>query len=133
MINMSTVNSIRQQRRDGFSISDIAKRNGVSRDAISTSPKTTSPRGRPPSALDRYRPLIESWLDEDERNRRESTPTSLTLGGGNVGLGLLQNRPSSSSIWTSLPTAKSHRNAASYCQQSQLALACSGKRQHKNL
>lgn len=30
MINMSTVNSIRQQRRDGFSISDIAKMNGVS-------------------------------------------------------------------------------------------------------
>ena len=115
MINMSTVNSIRQQRRDGFSISNIAKRNGVSRDAISTSPKTTSPRGRPPSAFDRYRPLIESWLNEDERNWRESTPTSLTLGGGNGGLGLPQNRPSSSSIWTSLPTVKSRRNAASYC------------------
>ena len=34
MINMSTVNSIRQQRRDGFSISDIAKMNGVSRDTV---------------------------------------------------------------------------------------------------
>ncbi len=87
MINMSTVNSIRQQSRDGFSISNIAKRNGVSRDAISTSPKTTSPRGRPPSAFDRYRPLIESRLNEDERNWRESTPTSLTLGGGNVWTG----------------------------------------------
>lgn len=29
MINMSTVNSIRQQHRDGFSISDIVKMNGV--------------------------------------------------------------------------------------------------------
>lgn len=86
MINMSTVNSIRQLRRDGFSISDIAKRNGVSRDAISTSPKTTSPRGRPPSALDRYRP-IESWLNKDERNWHESTPTSLMLEGGNVWTG----------------------------------------------
>lgn len=34
MINMSTINSIRQQRRDGFSISDIAKMNGVSRDTV---------------------------------------------------------------------------------------------------
>lgn len=34
MINMSIVNFIRQQRRDGFSISDIAKMNGVSRDTV---------------------------------------------------------------------------------------------------
>ena len=34
MTNMSTINSIRQQRRDGFSISDIAKMNGVSRDTV---------------------------------------------------------------------------------------------------
>lgn len=34
MINTSTVNSIRQQRRDGFSISDIAKMNGVSCDTV---------------------------------------------------------------------------------------------------
>ena len=54
--------------------------------STSTSPKTTSPRGRPPSALDRYRP-IESWLNKDERNWRESTPTSLMLEGGNVWAG----------------------------------------------
>ena len=104
---MSKAYSIRQLRMEGDSIAEISRKLEVSRDAISTSPKTTSPRGRPPSAFDRYRPLIESWLNEDERNWRESTPTSLTLGGGNGGLGLPQNRPSSSSIWTSLPTAKS--------------------------
>ena len=34
MIDMPTISSIRQQRRDGYSISDIAKMNGVSRDTV---------------------------------------------------------------------------------------------------
>lgn len=33
-VRVPTINSIRQQRRDGFSISDIAKINGVSRDTV---------------------------------------------------------------------------------------------------
>lgn len=80
---MSKAYSIRQLRMEGDSIAEISRKLEVSRGAISTSPKTTSPRGRPPSALDRYRP-IESWLNKDERNWHESTPTSLMLEGGNV-------------------------------------------------
>lgn len=34
MISMSSVDSIRQQRRDGHSVTDIAKMNGVSRDTV---------------------------------------------------------------------------------------------------
>ena len=34
-----------------------------------------APRGRT-SSLDRYRPLIESWLDEDERNWRKQRHTA---------------------------------------------------------
>ena len=83
---MSKAYSIRQLRMEGDSIAEISRKLEVSRDAISTSPKTTSPRGRPPSALDRYRP-IESWLNKDERNWHESTPTSLMLEGGNVWTG----------------------------------------------
>lgn len=45
------------------------------------SPRPPAPRAKA-IALDRYRPLIESWLDEDERNwrkrRYESTPIPLT-------------------------------------------------------
>lgn len=83
---MSKAYSILQLRMEGDSIAEISRKLEVSRDAISTSPKTTSPRGRPPSALDRYRP-IESWLNKDERNWHESTPTSLMLEGGNVWTG----------------------------------------------
>ena len=64
MINMSTVNSIRQQRRDGFSISDIAKMNGVSRDTVykylaqdDFSPRPPARRSAP-SKLDPYKPVI---------------------------------------------------------------------------
>lgn len=31
---MSTVNSIRQQRKDGYSVTDIAKMNGISRGTV---------------------------------------------------------------------------------------------------
>ena len=58
------VNSIRQQRRDGFSISDIAKMNGVSRDTVykylaqdDFSPRPPARRSAP-SKLDPYKPVI---------------------------------------------------------------------------
>lgn len=34
MISMSAVNSIRQQHKDGYSVTDIAKMSGISRDAV---------------------------------------------------------------------------------------------------
>ncbi len=71
MVNMSTVNSIRQQRRDGFSISDIAKMNGVSRDTVykylaqdDFSPRPPARRSAP-SKLDPYKPVIRQQLEDD--------------------------------------------------------------------
>ena len=82
MINMSTVNSIRQQRRDGFSISDIAKMNGVSRDTVykylaqdDFSPRPPARRSAP-SKLDPYKPIIRQWLEDDARNWRKQRHTA---------------------------------------------------------
>ena len=82
MINMSTVNSIRQQRRDGFSISDIARMNGVSRDTVykyinqdGFSPGPPAKR-RNPSKLDPYKPIIRHWLQEDAKNWRKQRHTA---------------------------------------------------------
>ena len=82
MINMSTVNSIRQQRRDGFSISDIARMNGVSRDTVykyinqdDFSPGPPAKR-RNPSKLDPYKPIIRHWLQEDAKNWRKQRHTA---------------------------------------------------------
>ena len=82
IINMPTVNSIRQQRRDGFSISDIAKMNGVSRDTVykylaqdDFSPRPPARRSAP-SKLDPYKPIIRQWLEDDARNWRKQRHTA---------------------------------------------------------
>lgn len=82
MISMPTINSIRQQRRDGCSISDIAKSNGVSRDTVykylkqdDFSPKPPERRARP-SKLDPYKPLIRQWLEEDSMSWRKQRHTA---------------------------------------------------------
>ena len=76
MINMSTVNSIRQQRRDGFSISDIAKMNGVSRDTVykylaqdDFSPRAPARRSAP-SKLDLYKPVIRQCQNAESRHAK---------------------------------------------------------------
>lgn len=77
MINMSTVNSIRQQRRGGFIISDIAKMSGVSHDTVykhlaqdDFSPRPPARRSAP-GKLDPYKPVICRWLEDDARNWRK--------------------------------------------------------------
>lgn len=82
MINMSTVNSIHQHRCDGFSISDIAKMNGVSRDTVykylaqdDFSPRPSARRSAP-SKLDPYKPVIRQWLEDDARNWRKRRHTA---------------------------------------------------------
>ena len=82
MISMSKAYSIRQLRMEGDSIAEISRKLEVSRDTVykylamdDLSQKPPAPRGRS-SALDRYRPLIESWLDEDERNWRKQRHTA---------------------------------------------------------
>ena len=69
MIGMSKAYSIRQLRMDGASIAEISRKLEVSRDTVykylaaeDLSQRPPAPRGRT-SSLDRYRPLIESWLD----------------------------------------------------------------------
>ena len=79
---MSTINSIRQQRRDGHSISSIAKMNGISRDTVykylsqdDFSPRIPQKRMMP-SKLDPYKPLIRQWLDEDQKSWRKQRHTA---------------------------------------------------------
>ena len=82
MISMYTVNSIRQQRRDGCSIADIAKKNGVSRDTVykylrqdDFSPKVPVKRTAA-SKLDPYKPIIRQWLEEDAKSWRKQRHTA---------------------------------------------------------
>ena len=82
MISMSTVNSIRQQRREGFSISDIAKRNNVSRDTVYKYLRQDDFSPQPPKArvraskLDPYKPIIRQWLADDAGNWRKQRHTA---------------------------------------------------------
>lgn len=78
---MPAINSIRQLRRDGLSIADIASTAGVSRDAVykhlrqdDFSPQMPV-KQKHPSELGPYRALIESWLDEDGANRKKQRHT----------------------------------------------------------
>lgn len=82
MINMSTVNSIRQLRREGHSISEIAKMNGVSRDTVykylkqdDFSPKPPV-RKAVPSKLDPYKSIIGQWIQEDTKNWKKQKHTA---------------------------------------------------------
>lgn len=81
MIGMPTINSIRQLRRDGDSITDIANKTGVSRDTVykylrkdDFSPQIPT-KTEHPSKLDPYRQIIESWLDSDRANWRKQRHT----------------------------------------------------------
>lgn len=82
MISMSKAYSIRQLRMEGDSIVEISRKLEVSRDTAckhlamdDLSQKPPSPRART-GVLDRYRPLIESWLEDDERNWRKQRHTA---------------------------------------------------------
>ncbi len=79
---MSKVNDIRRMRREGKSVSAIARDVGVSRDTVyrylrmdDLSPKMPAKATRG-SRLDPWRPLIESWLDEDRRCWRKQRHTA---------------------------------------------------------
>ena len=82
MIDMPTINSIRQQRRDGCSVAEIARRNGVSRDTVykylkrdDFSPTPPAKKKRP-SKLDPYKPLIRQWIEDDSANWRKQRHTA---------------------------------------------------------
>ena len=82
MISMSKACSIRQLRMEGDSIAEISRKLEVSRDTVykylamdDLSQGPPAPRAKG-SVLDRYRPPIESWLDEDGRNWRKQRHTA---------------------------------------------------------
>jgi transposase len=82
MISMSKVNDIRRMRREGKSVAEIARLVGVCRDTVyrylaedDLSPRMPVRAGRG-SKLDPYRPLIESWLDEDRECWRKQRHTA---------------------------------------------------------
>ena len=82
MISMSKVNDIRRMRREGKAVAEIARAVGVCRDTVykylreqDLSPKMPVARPRK-SKLDPYRPLIESWLDEDRECWRKQRHTA---------------------------------------------------------
>lgn len=73
MIGMSTINSIRERCRNGDSVSAVARDEGVSRDTVrkyrdmdDLSPEMPIKKKRK-SKIDEYKPIIDSWLEEDKR------------------------------------------------------------------
>lgn len=79
---MTDKNSIRLLWRQGDSVAEIARKTGVSRDTVykyrdmdDFSPKPPARRAQG-SKLDPYRPLIESWLDDDMRSGRKQRHTA---------------------------------------------------------
>ena len=74
---MPTVNSIHQLKREGASVSEISKKLGISRNTVYAYLRKTdfSPelpvKRRKPSKLDPYKPVIDSWLEDDRRNWRK--------------------------------------------------------------
>lgn len=83
MIGMSKINTIRQLWRQGDSVAEIARKAGVSRDTVykyrdmgDMSPEPPRAAGLGPSKLDPYKPLIDSWLEEDLKFNRKQRHTS---------------------------------------------------------
>lgn len=77
MISMTKVHSIHQMRREGAGVSEIARTLDISRDTVyeylkkdNFSPKMPLKQKRA-SKLDPYKPIIDSWLAEDESNWRK--------------------------------------------------------------
>ena len=82
MISMSKVQSIREMRRNGESVSVISRKLDVSRDTVykylqkdDFSPVMPTP-SKSKSIMDEYRPFIEGYLDEDERNWHKQRHTA---------------------------------------------------------
>ncbi|PWL79865.1 MAG: IS21 family transposase [Coriobacteriia bacterium] len=82
MISMSQAYSIRQLKKQGESITDIAEKTGVCRNTVYKYLKESDFSEPIPKKtdkvcmLDRYRAIIESWLDEDKRNWHKQKHTA---------------------------------------------------------
>ena len=83
MIKMSKIYSIRQLHKMGESVAAIAEKEGVSRDTVykyikkeDLTPQIPKNRQVKNSKIGAYAGIIDSWLDEDERNWRKQRHTS---------------------------------------------------------
>ena len=82
MISMSQTYSIRQLRKSGESISEIARKVGVSRNTVYAKLAAPDLSQQMPAKehrekmLDAYRPVIEGYLDEDARGWRKQRHTA---------------------------------------------------------
>lgn len=83
MIDMSKINSIRQLRKYGESVSAIAKEMNVSRDSVykylkkdDFSPELVISNQKRSSKLDPYKSMINDWLDEDSENWHKQRHTA---------------------------------------------------------
>ena len=77
MIGMSTIVSIRELDRQGMSIAEIARLEGVSEPTVRKyidmddfSPAVPVKQGRK-SILDEFKPQIDAWLEEDRHVKRK--------------------------------------------------------------
>ena len=82
MIGMPTIPSIRQRLDAGDSVAQVAGDEGVSeptvrkcRDMDDFSPTVKARKGRA-SKLDPYKPVIDSWLEQDRKRRAKQRHTA---------------------------------------------------------
>lgn len=80
---MSSINSIRQMRRDGENVAEIARKTGVCRDTVykylqqdDFSPVMPITAASRPSKLDPYKELIAQWLEDDRHEWRKQRHTA---------------------------------------------------------
>ena len=80
---MTKINSIRQLRKNGESVAEIARKLDVSRDSVykylkqdDFSPKFPAPAKKRPSKIDPYKSIINRWLDEDNKNWQKQRHTA---------------------------------------------------------
>ena len=80
---MTKINSIRQLRKNGESVAEIARKLDVSRDSVykylkqdDFSPKFPAPAKKHPSKIDPYKSIINRWLDEDNKNWQKQRHTA---------------------------------------------------------
>jgi Transposase and inactivated derivatives len=83
MLKMSQIETIKEMQRKGLGPSAIADRLQIDRKTVrkylaSETFEVVKPKvvARPPSKLDPYKPLIQSWLEEDRKNRYKQRHTA---------------------------------------------------------
>jgi len=85
MIGMSTINTIRQRCRNGDSVSAVARDEGVSRDTVRKYRDMKDLNLKMPvrkkrqSKIDKYKDIIDQWLEEDKRSWHKQRHTGIRI------------------------------------------------------